>query len=171
MLSHFFAESVTWCSFLISWTCVDALKGNVISLPIKKYNCHTAARAFCFQSTLAWCAFAHSIFHFQLRCQHEPILFILHIWSSVLWGGFLPCSSSSFSSCMLWGPVSSGMRSVVKWEKSSIGAGLDCPHFMPSATEELLLGKGRACLPPPSWGLKAGRMTLNVAERVVARKW
>lgn len=35
MLLHLFAESVTCCSFLISWTCVDALKGNVISLPIK----------------------------------------------------------------------------------------------------------------------------------------
>lgn len=35
MLSHLFAESVTCHSLLISWTCVDAVKGNVMSLPKK----------------------------------------------------------------------------------------------------------------------------------------
>lgn len=51
-----------------------------------------------------------------------------------------------------------------------MGAGLDCPRFISSAAEELLLRKGRACLPPPSWGLEAGSMTLNVAEIVIARR-
>lgn len=93
--------------------------------------------------------FAHSNFNFQFQCQHEAILFIPRIWSSVFWGGFLFCSSSSFSSCVLWGPISSGMRSgdEVRGEQHGSWVGLSPLYVFCSWRAAIEQGKGLSATP------------------------
>lgn len=93
--------------------------------------------------------FAHSIFNFQFLCQHEAILFIPRIWSSVFWGGFLFCSSSSFSSCVLWGPISSGMRfgDKVRGEQCGSWVGLSPLYVFCSWRAAVEQGKGLSATP------------------------
>lgn len=165
MLSHLFG------SFLISWTCVDVVKGIVISLPMKN-RIAIQPRQPSILKVYLHDVLLHIVFLFSSFSANMSPFCLFPISGALCFGedfcsavaAILAAACFEALSPLAWDPV-------VKWEKSSMGAGLDCPHFVSSATEELLLRRGRACLPPPSWGLKAGSMILTVAEIVVARKW
>lgn len=70
----------------------------------------------------------------------------------MFWGGFLFCSSSSLAAVCFQALSSLTWDPVVKWGKSSVEAGLDCPHSMSYATEELLLRKGKGLSATPFLG-------------------
>lgn len=82
----------------------------------------------------------------------SPFCLFLISGALCFWGRFQSCSSSSFSSCMLWGPVSSGMRSSGEVREEQHRGWVGLSLFCVLCNWRAAIGKGKGLSATPFLG-------------------